>query len=504
LKWLAVPVLVAFLAPLAFVTWTAVSPDGYGALAHVAGTVLPIHLGNTLLLAGIASALALAAGGGAAFLVTFFRFPGRAFLDLALVLPLTLPTYLVAMVYREMSHRQGWSPQVDSVAAASVIFAATLYPYVYLLARAAFRRQAMVYLEVGRSLGLHGWQIATRGLLPLAMPALMLGTLLVVVEVISDFGTVNILGVRTLSTMVYRAWFDMYDPSLAAQLALIGALLPLSFLVIYGVLIRGKGFHNPVNRPRAPVPTELQGGWRVFAPIYCGLPVVVGFAWPLAVLLHWAAGAFDRFRLDALYEGLIDTLVVAGGTTAMAMIIGLGLALAARDGGWTRAGPWILSVNYAIPAILLAIAVLVFSGWIYELPSAGLLTDGLALVLVATTLRFSAFAYFSIDSGLQGVSRRVDEALLCVGRHRWAGVVRVILPLIRGPLVVGAMLVFVIAAKELTLSMVLQPFGFRSLALSLYYFADIELYGPAAIYALCLLLLVIYPVLSINRWFGSR
>ena len=204
---------------------------------------------------------------------------------------------------------------------------------------------------------------------------------------------------------------------------------------------------------------------------------------------------------------LLHTLTVAAGTTVAAVAIGLGLALAARIGdrrAWRLGTLWAVSLNYVMPAIVLAVAMLFVSGWMYGSALGGWLVDSAALIVFATTLRFTAFAYFSTENGLQGVSTRVDEALLCSGRRRLSGLLRVVLPMIRGPVVVGALLVFVVAAKELTLGLVLQPFGFRSLAMSIYYFADIDLYGPAAIYALCLVMVVAYPVLSINRWLGAR
>ncbi|MCP5300672.1 MAG: iron ABC transporter permease [Chromatiaceae bacterium] len=506
-NWLSGLALAVFAAPTLFVLYKAVTVPDLTALTRFGATVLPGYVGNTLTLSAIALALALLFGVGGAFLVAFFRFPGRRLLDVALVLPLMLPSYLVAIVYREMSHLHTWSPAVESLGGAAVILALTLYPYVYLLTRAAFRRVAMGFIEVGQSLGLNRVEIARRALLPLAMPAIMLGGLLVVVEVVSDFGTASILGVRTLTTAVHRVWFSMFDEGLAAQVALIGTLFPLALVVLYGLVTRGRGFAGPSNRPIAPRRVALGRHAGRVALAFCGVPVVAGFVWPVAIMLFWAAGAFDRFRLDSLYHDLLHTLTVAAGTTVAAVAIGLGLALAARIGdrrAWRLGTLWAVSLNYVMPAIVLAVAMLFVSGWMYGSALGGWLVDSAALIVFATTLRFTAFAYFSTENGLQGVSTRVDEALLCSGRRRLSGLLRVVLPMIRGPVVVGALLVFVVAAKELTLGLVLQPFGFRSLAMSIYYFADIDLYGPAAIYALCLVMVVAYPVLSINRWLGAR
>jgi iron(III) transport system permease protein len=506
-RWVAGALLGLLLAPALFVLHQAVAPGETAALARLARTVLPDSLGRTLFIAVTAAGLAGALGAGAAFLITFFDFPARRPLDTALVLPLVLPPYLVAIVYREMSHRHDWSPPVDSPLAVAVLLALTLYPYVYLLTRASFRRQAAAYIEVGKALGLDRLRIATRALLPLATPGMLLGALLVGVEAVSDFGTASVLGVHTLTTAVHRAWFSMYDGTLAAQLALIAAVVPLLAVAAYALATRGRGFETPTNRPRPPRRSPLTGPWRWAAAVFCALPVALGFAWPLLVLVRWAADAFGRFRLESLSGELLHTLALAGGTTAATLLLGLFLAFTvrpARGPAWSLGALGIVSLNYALPAIVLAISLLVLTGWSYETRLGGWAADSLLLVLLGTTLRFLAFAYFSAENGLLGVSRRVDEALRCVGRHRLHGTLRVLLPLIRGPLLVGGLLVFVITAKELTLSIVLQPFGYGSLALSVFHFADIDLYPPAALYALCLALVVLYPVLSLNRWLGGR
>ena len=149
---------------------------------------------------------------------------------------------------------------------------------------------------------------------------------------------------------------------------------------------------------------------------------------------------------------------------------------------------------------MLALSLLYISGWIYSTPAGEWLSNSIALVVLASALRYTGFVLFIMESGLQGISVRVDEAVSAAGRRRWFGVRKVLLPMLRAPLLVAAMMVFVIVAKDLTLSLVLQPFGFGSLALSVYYFADVDAYPPAAMHALCLVLVLVYPVLSLNRW----
>ena len=506
-KTLAGGVLALLAAPTLFLLYRALQFTDPARIRHLGDTILPAYAANTLALVGLATLLALLIGVAGAFLVVFFEFRGRRLLGTALVLPLVFPPYLVAIVYRELPHQTGWLPSVESLWGAVLVLAVTLYPYVYLLVRTAFQRQAMGFIEIGQSLGLERWQIASRALFPLAVPAIMLGALLVAVEVVSDFGTVDVLGVNTLTTLVHRIWFDMYEPGLAAQVAVLTTLLPLTLVLLYGWLVRGRGFANPANRQRPPQRGALAGAGAWLAPTLCSLPVLIGFAIPLAVLLDWAWVAFAHFPLARLVSDLGQTLILALGATVLALLLGVWLSLVARwaqHRAWTLGAVWVVSLNYAMPAVALGIALLFLSAWTQDLLASAWLSNSIVLVMAAVLIRFLGFAYFSAESGLQVVSRRVDESVLCAGRDRRFGVLRVLLPMIRGPVMAGGLLVFVMAAKELTLSLLLQPFDYRSLALSIYYFADIDVHEPAAIYALCLVLVVIYPVMSINRWLDSR
>lgn len=514
-RTLATLVLAAFAAPLLLVAYGAAVPGELGPLAHLAGTVLPGYVANTALLAALTLLPALAVGVGAAALVVFTRFPGRVFLDSALVLPLVLPPYLVAIVYRETAHRQQWSLPVESLGGAAAVLALTLYPYVYLLSKVAFRRQAARYVEAARVLGAGTGRVARGVVLPLAAPAILLGALLVLLEVVSDFGTANALGVRTLTIAVHRIWFSAFEPGLAAQVALLSALLPLLLVSCYAGLTVGRGFHVPPNRPAPVRSVPLEGRARWLAPVACAVPVVLALVVPLAVLAGWAADAFGRMDLSTLLVDVWHTLLVAAAATLASVLLGLLLGLAARSAprsarrwrwgaGWSAGALWLVSLNYAMPAIVLGISLLFLTRWLAGTALGEWLGGTIALLLAGVTLRYTVFGHLGAESGLQGVSPRLDEAVRCAGRGRWYGLVRVLLPLSRGAVAAGGLLVFVSSIKELTLSLVLQPFDYSAVALGIYHHARVDAYPQAAVYALCLALLGVYPVWSINRWFGTR
>ena len=506
-RWLVNSVLVLFAAPTVFVLYWAVEPESAGSLIRLTQTVLPGYVTTTVLLAAVTLGLALVIGAGAAYVVTFFAFPARALLNAALVLPLALPSYLLAIVYREMSHLQQWPFAVENVWGAAVIMALTLYPYVFLLARATFRRQATSHIDAGKALGVGGLRLTRRVLLPLTLPALSLSGILVVIEVISDIGTVEILGVSTLTTAVRRIWLSAFDPVLAIRLALLTALIPLLMVCAYGMLTWGRAFHVPTNRPRPPQPIPLTGTWRWAAPLICLMPVILGFVVPVVALMNWAAEVFYKIDLSGLFNEIFNTLLLAAVATVFGLAAGLWFAVTGRQAAgrrWSLVALWLVSLNYALPAMVLAFAALMLTGWLDRWGVGEWLGGTMALLIAAVTLRYTVFAHMTAESGLQMVSPRLDDAVRCAGRSRFEGLLRVLLPLTRGSLLVGGLLVFVNAIKELTLSLMLQPFGYSSLSMSAYHFAKVDAYQQGSVYALCLVLIGLYPVLSIHRWFGGR
>ncbi|MCB2099251.1 MAG: iron ABC transporter permease [Rhodobacterales bacterium] len=511
--------LVLVALPLAFVIAAALEPGGAADLTHLVRTVLPGYLATTALVATAAAGAAMALGGGAAFAVTFLDFPGRRGLEAALVLPLALPSYLLAIVYRELSHLAPGGPSAESTGGLVMVLVLALYPYVYLLARAAFRRQGADLMDAGRALGVGGPALARRVLLPLARPALLLGGLLVVLETVGDFGTADVLGVATLTTTVHRVWFASFDALLALRLSLLTALIPLALLVLYGLAVGRRSYHATANRPRRPARTALTGPARWLVPGLCALPVLLGFAVPVLALVRWAVQALPRMDLAGLGGDILNSLLLAAAATALGLAGGLWFAAAGRLGGrlggarqgqgrWSVAAMGLVSLNFALPAMVLAFAALTLAGWMDGVPAlhhaAEWLSGSTALLLGAVALRYMVFAHLGAEVGFRAIPPRLDDTVRCHGGGPRRVLARVLLPLSGGALAVGGLLVFVNALKDLTLSLVLQPFGYGALSIATYHLAKVDAFQAGSVYALCLVAVALYPVWSIHRWFDAR
>jgi len=503
---------------------------------HLIANVLPVTTRSTLLLVAGTAAISLIIGTATAWLVTMYRFPGRTILDRLLVLPLAIPTYIVAYCYVELleyggpvqsavrsaggyaSPRDYWFPDIRSTSGAILILSLVLYPYVYLSARASFVQQSMCVLEVARTLGQSSIGAFWRVALPLARPALAAGAALVMMETLNDLGAVQYLGVETLSVSIYVTWLQRANLAGATQIALLG-LLAVALVLIVERLARGNSkFHHTTGRYRA-IPFQDIDGWRGYAAAFlCALPVVAGFVIPVAVLArHALAHSGDAFASGFL-TAATNSVMVAAVVAAVAVVIAVGLAYAARIAGRgpVPAAIRLSGMGYALPGTVLAIGVLIpfaafdnaidafvrqHLGW-----STGLLLSGTLFALVfALTTRFLTVALGNIEAGLQKVSPNLDAAARTLGETPLSALRRVHLPLLLPAMGAAGLLVFVDAMKELPATLLLRPFNFETLATHVYGLTALEQFERAALGALAIVLAGLVPVLLLHRTVaGSR
>ena len=344
-----VVVMVALVTPLCVIAFQLFSPSNEG-WQHLAATVLPEYIFNTIALLISVTIGVVLIGTTCAWLVSHYQFPGRDSLQWLLVLPLAMPAYVIAYAYTDFlqyagplqSTLRGWLgladgsaallPDVRSLGGAAMMFVLVLYPYVYMLTRVSFAEQSPNYRDVGASLGLTPRQIFTRILFPLARPAIAAGTALVLMETLADYGTVSYFGVPTFTTGIYRAWFSLGDPVSSAKLAMV--LLGFVIVVLFCErLARGRARYGQ-STGTVRTPQTLHGTWRWVATSVCALPILLGFVLPSLILLRLAmtsgangdGSAWDS-RLWALAG---NSIFLAAITAVLAVNIATFIAYAAR------------------------------------------------------------------------------------------------------------------------------------------------------------------------------
>ncbi len=485
---------------------------------------------RTLWLLGGVGALTLLIGTGTAWLVSMYRFPWRDRLDWMLVVPLAMPTYIIAFCYVEIldyssflqtalrelfgwrNARDYWFPEIRSLGGAVFVMSFVLYPYVYLSARASFLQQSVCTLEVARTLGQTSLGVFWRVALPLARPALAAGVTMALMESLNDIGAVEYLGVRTLTVRVYTTWLERSSLGAAAQLA--GLMLGVVFLLL--MLERaarsGRRFHHTTGRYRAMPPERLRGLRAWLASAVCALPLLIGFVLPASVLVQNAI----RFAGDALserfWQAALNSLLLSAAAALAAVTFALVLAYARRvaGNGLTRPAVGLASLGYAVPGTVLAVGLLIplagFDNWLDGLMrarfgfSTGLLLSGSVFALLfAYTIRFMAIALGAVDAGLGRISPNLDAAARTLGETVLGTLWRIHLPLLQSALATAALLVFVDAMKELPATLLLRPFNFETLATHVYDFASLEQFEEAAIGALAIVAIGLVPVILLHR-----
>jgi iron(III) transport system permease protein len=458
-----------------------------------------------------------------AWLVTMCRFPGSRLLEWALLLPLAMPAYIIGYAYTDFlafagplqsalralfgwSRGDYWFPDIHSVGGVGTMFTLVLYPYVFLLARAAFLEQSVCVLEASRTLGSRPWRSFLRVALPLARPAIAAGVALALMEALADFGTVQYFGIQTFTTAIYRTWFGMGDRVAAAQLASFLLAFVLALLVLERASRGQARVHQTSRRHREIRPLRLRGLRAAVAALVCALPVVLGFVVPVAILvdLHVTNGdvigaAFATLAANSLLLAALAAIL----TVAAALVLGYGLRRA-RD-RWTLAAIRFATMGYAIPGTVIAVGVVIWLGrfdnaldaWLGAMfgVSSGLLLSGsIVALLFAYLVRFLSVAVSAVDTGLGRITPSMDDAARTLGAAPLRVLGRVHAPMMRGSVLTAATLVFVDVLKELPATLLVRPFNFETLAVHVYSLASDERLAQAATSALAIVLVGLAPV----------
>lgn len=499
-----------------------------GTWRHLVQTVLGDYVLNSLLLmAGVAFGV-IFGGVLTAWITTMCRFPGRRVFEWALLLPMAMPAYVMAYAYTDLLQFSGpvqmtlraWTgwgpgqygfPDVRSLGGAVLMFSLVLYPYVYLLARAAFLEQSDSMLEMARVSGYGPVGTFLHVALPLARPGIVAGTALALMETLADFGTVSYFGVQTFTTGIYRAWFSLGDHTAAAQLS--AALLVFVFLVllIERVTRARASFYSTSQRKQLRNVYQLRGVWMPLAFVFCAIPVVFGFLLPAGVMLHMALTSGDaQFGVRYLHL-TFNTVTLATLTALLAVVLALAVGYAARSGSMAvRIANRIAGLGYAVPGAVIAVGVLipitrldhVLAAAIVSFTGAHpglLLTGGVAALVYAYLVRFFAVALQAVDAGLSKITPNMDSAARSLGLGPAATLARVHAPMLWRSALTAGLLVFVDVMKELPATFVMRPFNFDTLAVQAYNLASDERLAEASTAALTIVAVGLIPLIALSR-----
>lgn len=497
-----------------------------GNLLHLVSTTLPGLIWQTLILCGGVILFTSTMGVLPAWWVSAYDFPGRRWLEWLLLLPMAMPSYVIAYAYTDALQYSGWVastlrdvlgdsfrlPEIRSTGGAILVLSFVLYPYVYLMARTAFLNRSPSMLDAARSLGHGGASAFLKVALPVARPAWVAGLALVLMETLAEYGALSYFGVQTFTTAIYKTWLNLGDRESASLLAVMLMAL-MTFLIVAEHNARGRAqYYTQVGKGQSLQRRKLRGAqaWSVWfltiMPLLLGFVIPTGFLIALVVdvdtSVNWA-----RSLRWAWHSALLGWIAAA---VSISLAILLAYVKRQSRAGWIVAVHRMVSLGYGIPGAILAIAILLplakFDDFTYSLGLTWLpaVTGSVVALVYAYNVRFTSAALQSVDSGLQQITRHIDESARVLGRNAKEVLWHVHVPALKGSIATGLLLVIVDVVKELPATLVLRPFDFDTLAVMAHQFAADERLTEAAVPALMIVLVALIPILLLIKQGASQ
>ena len=492
-------------------------------LAQLANTVLWRYTWTTFVLVALVAVGSIGIGASTAWLVVTSEFRGRRILEIALVMPLAFPAYVLAYAYTDILDHPGivqttlrevmgwgprdyWFPEVRSLGGAALMLTLVLYPYIYLMARTAFRMQAASGFYAASSLGSSPMRAFLKVSLPMARPAIAAGALLVVMETIADFGTVAHFSVQTFATGIYTSWFNLGDRGAAAQLAL-GLLAFALLIAALEYMNRGKATFASKGGQEQFVRFPLSGRRALGAQLVCVMPVLLGAVIPAITLLIMGLRSeqniFGTRYLGFIQNSLVLASIAAFVTVGAAILLGTFNRVSANR--TSLAALFVGRLGYAVPGGVIAVGLLIpfagFDNWLdarmeasFGISTGLLISGSIWLMIAAYMIRFLAAAIGAYDSGLATITSNTDAAARVLGRNAWGTVRSIHIPVLRSSILTALLIVFVDTIKELPATLILRPFNYDTLAVQAFRLASDERLEGAAVPSLMIAGIGLIPV----------
>ncbi|MDT0594684.1 ABC transporter permease [Glaciecola petra] len=495
---------------------------------HLVSTVLFDYISNSLILAfcvGIGTSLI---GCYLAWLMVHYDFAGKSILRWLILLPLAMPAYIIAYTYtgvfdfasplheslRVWFGTQGNTrilPDIRNLGGAIAMMILVLYPYVYLLARTAFKEQSSQFSLVAQLAGMSKWRYIKTVALPLARPAILTGAALAMMEALADYGTVAYFGVNTFTTGIYRTWFGMGNALAASQLA---SLLCL-FVFIFLWLEKNSRKHHSRFQARHNRTTEAKrkyGATSYGLFLVCLLPPLFGFVVPFIQLLYWVIEYANADAFDEYFPLLFTSIKLAGISVIVIVTAALIISYCKRQfaSKSIQFASQFVGLGYALPGVVIAVGVVQVAGFsdkqlnilsnsLFDYQPGLLISGGITILVFAYAIRYLSVALHNTDTGLERIKPNLDEVAISLKAGRGRVLRTVHAPLISASLISACILVFVDVLKELPATLILRPFNVNTLAVKAYELASDERLIDAALPAVSIVFAGIIPVILLTK-----
>lgn len=515
--------------PIGYIVGHLIEPSSEG-WQHIVDNLLADYAINSLILVIAVSVLSFLFGVPAAWFVSTCDFPFRKHFEWALMMPLAIPSYIIAFTYADMCSYTGSIQKfygfltggqalpfdIMNMPGVALMMAAVLFPYTYIISRTSFLTQSQSLIEASRLMGKSNFNTFIKIVLPLARPAIFGSLFLIMMEVLNEYGAMKFYGVSTFTTGIFKAWFSLGDSNAAIRLAACLLLFVLA-IIILEKWQRGQASFTESSKSVRPLQRiKLKGTANTLAFFSCLIPLAIGFLIPVAQLIVWVTQTATDVIDIRFWEFVWNSIKVASLAAIVVVIIAIILIYAVRLNAsrWMRYLSKIAILGYAIPGAVIAVGILasfigfdhLLNNWAkaYFNTSLGLILSGsLPALIFAYLIRFLAVAFNPIESGFEKVAGNLDEASRSLGASPLKTLFRVNIPILRTTLLSAAIMVFVEVMKELPLTLILRPFNFDTLATKAYEMASDELIREAANASLIIILIGMIPVIMLVRLMGK-
>ena len=484
---------------------------------HLFSTVLPRYISNTIILMLGVGLLSTLLGVSTAWVVTRYDFFGKNFFQWALLLPAAVPAYIIAYTYTDFLEYAGpiqkilreffefqnsneyWFPEIRSMEGAIFVMSFVLYPYVYMTTRASFLTVPVSFFQTSLIYGRSSFFSVA---LPLARPGIIAGVALVLMETISDFGTVEYFALETLTLGVFNVWLGMNSLSGASQISSVLFVFVVVLLTIEYLARRRQRYHEKSSGQNMVESKSSSKFQKIFCFVICLIPIIIGFVIPVSILLNFILSGFSIINFNEIFYTSFFSIILAFSGAFFVMLASVFLIIISnyRSNNFQKVLIFLASCGYALPGTILAVGMVIFLGWINKYLDFHLsyFAGGFLILLFAYVVRFLAVGNASIRSGILQIHPNAMDASLTMGSGFFRGVRVIIMPLIFSNILIGGILVFVDILKELPITLLLRPFNFETLATYVYQYASDELLQESSFAALIIFVVGLGPIIFLN------
>ena len=513
---LATLLAVLIIAPVIAIFYSAFLGDN-SLWPHLFSTVLPRYIYNTIILMIGVGILSSIFGISTAWVVTRYNFLGKSFFQWALLLPAAIPAYIIAYTYTDSLEYAGpvqkllreifnwnnsgdyWFPNIRSMGGAILVMSCVLYPYIYMMTRASFLTVPISFYQTSLIYGRNSFFSVA---LPLARPGIFAGLALVLMETISDFGTVEYFALETLTLGVFNVWLGMNSLSGASQISSVLFIFVIILLTIEYLARRRQRFHEKSSGQNMIQSEQISISKKIICFIVCLIPLVLGFVIPVLILLNFIFSGFSIINFGEISYVAIISIVLAliGAFFVMLTSIIMILISNYKANNFQRSLIFLASCGYALPGTILAVGIVVFVGWLNSVIHFhfNYVAGGFIILIFAYITRFLAVGNGAIRTGILKVHPNSLDASRTMGMGFYKSIKKIILPLIFSNILIGGILVFVDILKELPITLLLRPFNFETLATYVYQYASDELLQESSFAAILIILVGLGPIIFLN------